>query len=562
MGPLTYNGPGMVNQVSPSIRAPSPAGQFAKRAVSHIFLVIAFGVVVFFAVREGLALRRWEYPATEQFRFHYDINNAWGLGQAVVGDARKLDPKVGRVSFTNLIRGYLGRYDTAIKENPAGDYQLDYPPARLLIISIWVWDQTDGGNPRPPAISLFGLRIGPGRLLPTPAEMAGPLLQVNTAFELAAMAGAFMLARAVLRRENVKWADFIALGPALLLWFNPALLIDAHAWPQWEAWILPFWLWAGYFAVTRRWLAAGLCLGLGLMFKGQIFVTMGFFVLWPLFQWRLRSVLEVAVGILLGMMLCVWPWMLWTTVAKVAFGIALIIALAALPWLRRGWRTLALCAMTGAALLLAGLFLGGSFGWWHVGFEYGARRWTSMNMGSTPNLAAILAGEFGWGMSDVVYTFNWTRPAIHADITMQQVLTGMYIVALVLCSIAAARRDSRGDRRLLLAMATPWLVMFAFLPQMHERYLVWAAVFTALAAGVSLGSTLLHLMVTFIACLPMLLSMPGSDSFQQEHPQWRNFLNHACNDAAWVTILLAMILLYLSLFGPTSRRNGPNAIHR
>jgi hypothetical protein len=384
--------------------------------------------------------------------------------------------------------------------------------------------------------------------------MAGPLLEVNTAFELAAMAGAFMLARAVLKRANIPRADFIALGPALLLWFNPALLIDAHAWPQWEAWPLPFWLWAGYFAVTRRWLAAGLCLGLGAMFKGQIFVTAAFFVLWPLFQWRWRAVLEIAAGILLGTMLLVSPWMLWTTAAKIAFAIAIAITLAVLPRAPRGGRALALCAITGAALLIAGLFLGGTFAWWHVGFEYGARRWGSMNMGPTPNLPATLADDFGWQMLDVVYTFNWNRPAIHFDITMQEALTGAYAIGLALCAYAAARQDTRGDRRLLLAVATPWLVMFAFLPQMHERYLVWGAVFTGLAAAVSVGSTLLHLVVTFIACVPMALNMPGPADWQQNH-QWHNFLSHACDNTAWMTVLLALIFLYLSLAGGV-RKSG------
>jgi len=245
--------------------------------------------------------------------------------------------------------------------------------------------------------------------------------------------------------------------------------------------------------------------------------------------------------------------MLWTTAAKMVFSIVLVITLALLPWVWRGWRTLALCGVAGTSLLLAGLFLGGSFGWWHIGFEYGANRYMAMNMGPTPNLASSLGNEFGWGMTDVIYQFNWNKPAIHANITMQQLLTGIYILSLLLCSIAAALQDSRGNRRLLLAMATPWLVMFAFLPQMHERYLVWGASLTALAAAVSVGSTLLHLVLTFIACVPMLLSMPGPDTFQQNYPQWHNFLSHACDDTAWMMVLVAMILLYLSLVRTRAR---------
>ena len=412
-----------------------------------------------------------------------------------------------------------------------------------------VWRQTDGGKAQPPGLTLFGLRIGGPPPLPAPAELAGPLLEVNTVFELAGMAGAFMLVRAVLRRAGVGGAEFLALVAALLVWFNPAMLIDAHVWPQWDAWLLPFWTWAGYFAVTRRWLVAGLCLGLGAMFKGQLFLTMPFFVLWPLFQLRPRAVVEVVVGILLGVMVYVSPWMLWKLSAKVEFVIAVIVMAGIVPWVWRGWRVLFLCTAAAVSLLLAGLFLGGSFAWWHVGFEYGTRHFMALTMGPTPNLALTLQNDFHWNLTDVLYTVDLKRPGIHADINVRQALTRLYGLALLLCSIGAARHDSRGDRRILLAMATPWVVMFAFLPEMHDRYLVWGAAFTALAAGVSLGSTLLHLAVTFIACLPMAFNLIAYAGLQRQYPQWYMFLSRGCNHGAWVTVLLAIILVYLSLVG-------------
>ena len=50
-----------------------------------------------------------------------------------------LDPQAECVSVGNLLRAYLGRYEAAMKDNPDGKYDLDYPPARLLIMSVWVW---------------------------------------------------------------------------------------------------------------------------------------------------------------------------------------------------------------------------------------------------------------------------------------------------------------------------------------------------------------------------------------------------------------------------------------
>jgi hypothetical protein len=57
----------------------------------------------------------------------------------------------------------------------------------------------------------------------------------------------------------------------------------------------------------------------------------------------------------------------------------------------------------------------------------------------------------------------------------------------------------RRDPRLLLALATPWILFFALLPQMHQRYLVWGAAITALAIGVDISLALLHGVITAAA---------------------------------------------------------------
>jgi len=539
----------MSNPSTLAVQSPSPRAGIARSKAAGALLAIIFLALSASAIWAGLRLRQWIYPASEQFRFHYDINNAWTQGRGVVDDARQLDPAADRVPVANLMRAFLSRYDTAIQNHPDGDYQLDYPPARLLIMSIWVWRQTDDGKGPLPQASMFGAHFWSSQQQTGPADLAGPLLDINTLFELAAMAGAFMLTRAVLRRGGVKWADFLALGPAILLWFNPALLLDAHVWPQWEAWPLPFWLWAGYFAVTRRWLASGMCLGLGAMFKGQIALTMGVFILWPLFQWRLRALLDVVVGILFGAMLETSPWMLWSLTAKIVFGIVLVATFVLLPRLPRRWRMTALCGIVGCSLLLSGLMLWGDFAWWRVGFIYGADRWTDMNRGPAPNLPQTLSNDYGWQTMDVVYTLDLPRFGVHTDITMQEALGAVYALGLLLASIAAALQDSRNDRRLLLALGAPWLVMFAILPQMHERYLVWGAALTALAVAVSVGTTLLHVLVTITACIPIALSLPGSGDFQRQYPWLGNLLGHANDHLSWVTVLVAIIWIYLSLAG-------------
>jgi len=56
---------------------------------------------------------------------------------------------------------------------------------------------------------------------------------------------------------------------AMLMWLNPAILMDANVWPQWDVWVLPPFLLAALLASVEWWFAAGLVFGLGTMFKGS-----------------------------------------------------------------------------------------------------------------------------------------------------------------------------------------------------------------------------------------------------------------------------------------------------
>jgi len=105
-------------------------------------------------------------------------------------------------------------------------------------------------------------------------------------------------------------------------------------------------------------------------------------------------------------------------------------------------------------------------------------------------------------------------------------------------------------------MAAPWLAMFAVLPQMHERYLVWGAAITALAAAVSLGATLLHVLISCIACVPIAELIILAGNLQDDYPAWDRFLERACDRLSWVTVLIAVIWIYLSLAGSRRSETG------
>jgi hypothetical protein len=121
---------------------------------------------------------------------------------------------------------------------------------------------------------------------------------------------------------------------AMLVWCNPLLLIDSHAWPQWDVWILPIFLFAALLASLNWWMLAGILLGLGCMFKGQMLLAGPVLILWPLFEGRWGALARIAIGFLAGAELIAWPWLVnspagmkWIEAVAVATGLILLISL-------------------------------------------------------------------------------------------------------------------------------------------------------------------------------------------------------------------------------------------
>jgi len=96
---------------------------------------------------------------------------------------------------------------------------------------------------------------------------------------------------------------------AMLVWCNPLLLIDSHAWPQWDVWILPIFLFSALLASLNWWMAAGILLGMGCMFKGQMLLAGPVLILWPLFEGRWGALVRIAFGFMIGAELVTWPWL-------------------------------------------------------------------------------------------------------------------------------------------------------------------------------------------------------------------------------------------------------------
>ncbi|HUB27455.1 MAG TPA: hypothetical protein VL992_18660, partial [Tepidisphaeraceae bacterium] len=111
----------------------------------------------------------------------------------------------------------------------------------------------------------------------------------------------------MLPHEHRGWAA--GLVAALMLWFDPGVLVDSHVWPQWDVWTLPPFLLAALLGTLDWWFVAGLVLGVGVMFKGQTLVTAPVLLLWPLLSMRWGAVARMVVGFVLAAGLVLSPWL-------------------------------------------------------------------------------------------------------------------------------------------------------------------------------------------------------------------------------------------------------------
>jgi hypothetical protein len=99
------------------------------------------------------------------------------------------------------------------------------------------------------------------------------------------------------------------LVAATLVWINPAAILDSVGWPQWDTWIVPFFLIAAVLVSLDCWLTAGLVLAVGGMFKGQTFFIAPVLILCPLFAGWISRFVRIIAGMAAGTGLIVGPWM-------------------------------------------------------------------------------------------------------------------------------------------------------------------------------------------------------------------------------------------------------------
>jgi len=456
---------------------------FVRRALVVVFVIALFLV--------GIQMRRWIGQSTRHVRYQHDIVNAFYWGSETMKEARRLSPdEASANSFTGFLRGYLSLYDR-VKDNAyEKDYGLDYAPLRLLVMAIWArevrsqFPGVDDGHPK----------------------LVNPLLKINVVCELLSALAIFLLVRFCLQRQSARASSSLASGlsaerrglicglaAATVAWLEPSMILDAHGWPQWDVWLLPFYLFAALAAVKNRWFLCGFLLAAGAMFKGQLLFVTPFFLLWPLWQKRWNRALRVLAGFISAAALITSPWVLRTPVAWIA---VLSIAAACSFWVRElkcRHRAAWISGITGCAAFVIGATTNGSFAWLQVGFLYGSDHYPYLVISSCYNLPSLLS-KFGWSLKDPFWSVHFG--SFNLDVTLQWTLRFVYLGTLVICAYGAARQVKDRDPRTLIAITAPWLLMFALLGQMHERYLMWGAVVSAVALGVSLRLSIIHFIIS------------------------------------------------------------------
>ena len=528
---------------------------------------LLFSLAVAALLLTGLQIRSWTWTRTEALRFEWDIRNGfhWGeralrQGEQVTGETLAAADRWQ--SWRIFATGYLTLYDAVEREAENRQYGLDYPPLRLLAMSLW-------------AKSVRAAH--PEAHIPKAEEYAQPLLRFNLLCEALAALAMFLLVRHWVQRDGGRTVPIFAqsLPPewhgwtrgalaAAFVWLNPSIILTSHGWPQWDVWILPLYLFAALCASTQRWFWCGFLLAIGGMLKGQLLIVAPFFVLWPLFQRNSAGAVRVLFGFAVSLALLLSPWLLndaadWLLFAVVV-GCAGTLLFVWAP--ARARLPIALGVTASLAAFVIGLMRGGSFGWLRVGFMYGADLpkqllgGTGIVAGACYNFPSLLATR-GVSLKDTLFELNLGTMTF--GLTVQWALRVVYFCGLAGCAVWAARRARADDAKALLAIAAPWLLMLALLGQMRERYSLWGAAATAVTVALSMRLSVLHLIFSLLSTAMIVQVMLGEKQFDPS-PQVLDFLDAQHVVAAWIFLTCAALYLTAARgLPPFARRTAVRA---
>jgi hypothetical protein len=269
-------------------------------------------------------------------------------------------------------------------------------------------------------------------------------------------------------------------------------------------------------------------------------------IVWAIFSGGIRQTALAILGLLTFSVLIGSIWLLPNSAAwaSVLIFVVLFTLIGLLLSRRlRGFWIYYVAALLCVGLLTSSWYFGGSWLWLQTSFAGAAENFHTMHIDAI-NFAGTLAERWGWQIDDPLFT-------VHTHIiTMNFVLRGTYILLMLLCGVAAALQTRRRSPRVLIALVAPWILMYAILPQMHERYLMWGASLAAIGVGLSIELTILFLLTLCIACCSILIPI--------YHGYGAQFVDRLDPDIGWVVLLVALAYFYQSwkrdwIYVPTLR---------
>jgi len=336
----------------------------------------------------GLGLRYAVWEATRPIRSAGDAAQGFQWGR--------------RARQEGLV-GLYERLERETRERPGLRYKgMDYMPGRLAVMAAWAtwadWQYPGVDRRRDPY--WFNL----------------PPLLVNALAELAAA----ILAAALVREMGGSARQ--SLASAAMVWLHPAVLILGHGRPQWDTWLLPFFLGSALAALRGRWGASGFIVSVGTMFKAQVLFGAAALPLLALFDRRARSAARWLIAFVAGMAACLAPWLARGSLAPVKIAI--------------------------------------------VG---GANKWPAFPPPHVRNLCTLTSEHFGWSSDTRLLGF----------VPAESFFALAAVAALVGSAFLAHRL--RGIHR-FMALVIPWLGFYLLMPRWNLRYIVWPVVFLSVPA--------------------------------------------------------------------------------
>jgi hypothetical protein len=203
-----------------------------------------------------------------------------------------------------------------------------------------------------------------------------------------------------------------------------------------------------------------------------------------------------------------------------------------------------------------------------------------MEMGPTSNVPATFELRFGWPhqADEIAFTLpaihqHWPAfltnqqlwPAVDWDISAKVLFNTIATVLILISGVAIGLQARRNDRRMLVALVTPWIMFFLWPVQIHERYLIYASGVAACCIGNSVGTALLGLLLSGCSAIMQMNRLldwhsTDLDTFGQNLSNafphlfsptcaqtMLQYFSNTHPDMAWGILVIGMVFMYLSL---------------